>query len=142
MGVRHRKQLHSNEWCNPPDLEVLNVEEVVNPQLFRAYATKLEDIEGLRRGAGCPAIGPIAHLQLKKWLLTVDHAEEDALEGFVLLVNVPDLQMIKNNCQEMKVSGSPTRSFDPVHLVVALNPAHKRRCGYDRYKERTTRGDT
>ena len=53
--------------------------------------------------------------------LTVDHAEEDVLEGFVLLVNVPDLQMINNNFQEMKEAGRRSEEYG-LQLVHVAHP--------------------
>lgn len=54
--VRHRKELQSPEFCDPPVLQVEAVEQVVNGRLLREYSQSLEGLEGLRRLDGCAAV--------------------------------------------------------------------------------------
>lgn len=63
--VKHRRSLRgpqSDEWCDPPDLEVISIESVVNERLLRGYLARLEEMEGLRR-KGCNPIEPLRHME-------------------------------------------------------------------------------
>lgn len=62
--ARHRKELQSDEFCQPPQLQVQAVEQVVNGRLWRQYLQCLEDLEGLRRMECCSAIPPLQRLKL------------------------------------------------------------------------------
>ena len=73
----HRKSFDSDEWCPKPMVEVIKIEEVVNPLKQRLYEVAQDEV-GSRNPLGCgpvPGIGapkyhpPIGHVDLNEYFL-------------------------------------------------------------------------
>ena len=67
---------------------------------------------------GCVPVATATHMipaPDKDVRRTVDHCEVIVLEGFVLLINVPDFQTLKNIYQQPKVSRCSQQKFRSCH---------------------------
>ena len=67
----HRKSFDSDEWCPKPMVEVIKVEEVVNPLKQRLYEVAQDEV-GSRNPSGC---GPVPGISAQKHDHSVVHVD-------------------------------------------------------------------
>eukprot|EP00929_Paragymnodinium_shiwhaense_P069233 TRINITY_DN34926_c0_g1_i1.p1 TRINITY_DN34926_c0_g1~~TRINITY_DN34926_c0_g1_i1.p1 ORF type:complete len:621 (-),score=12.75 TRINITY_DN34926_c0_g1_i1:528-2390(-) len=60
---KHRRALHSPEFCPAPQLDVHCIKHVTNPRLAKQYLARVEDVQGLRP-SGCAPIKGLRHLKI------------------------------------------------------------------------------
>ncbi|CAK0905382.1 unnamed protein product [Prorocentrum cordatum] len=82
--ARHRADYLSAVYCDPPQLDVIQVRSVVNPRLQKSYLAKLENIEGKRRRQGtCSPIAALSHLKVPVNMHDFDLNEHFLFHGAV-----------------------------------------------------------
>ncbi|CAK0852448.1 unnamed protein product [Prorocentrum cordatum] len=81
--ARHRAAYRSAVYCDPPQLDVIQVRSVVNPRLQKLYLAKLENIEDKRRQGTCTPIAALSHLKVPVNMHDFDVNEHFLFHGAV-----------------------------------------------------------
>ena len=71
--TRHRKSLDSDEWCPKPMVEVIKIEEVVNPLKQRLYEVAQDEV-GSRNPSGC---GRVPGISAPKYHPPMGHVDKN-----------------------------------------------------------------